>query len=100
MKLISSYKSLHNRNLGFIKILLDFVFLLSIAVMPSCKKLVEVSSPGTSLTSENVYKNDATATAVLTGIYTKITLPSPLSAGTIDAISLISALSADELTLY
>ena len=35
----------------------------------SCKKFVEVDAPVTSITGDNVYNNDATAIAVLTGIY-------------------------------
>jgi starch-binding outer membrane protein, SusD/RagB family len=65
----------------------------------SCAKLVEVPSPPTELTSDNVYTTDATAIAVLTGIYTEIATNSVQVGGTIDAISVISALSADELTL-
>ncbi len=66
----------------------------------SCKKLVEVPAPSTELSSDNVYTTDATAAAVLTGVYTEIALSSPLLAENIDALSLVSGLSADELTLY
>jgi hypothetical protein len=66
----------------------------------SCKKLVEVPPPVTELTSDNVYTNNATAAAVLTGIYTEMTEYSPLSAASLNSISLVSGLSADEFTLY
>src|SRR5580704_17978239 len=66
----------------------------------SCKKLVEVPAPATALTSDNVYNNDATAAAVLTGIYTEIASESATGGEGINSISLTSGLSADELTLY
>lgn len=65
-----------------------------------CKKLVEVPSPTTSLTSENVYTDDATAAAVLTGIYTNLSTRPILNGSILTAVSLVSGLSADELTLY
>src|SRR5258708_7406862 len=95
---MSQYNS-KNRKAAIVK-RSSILFLILIITQFGCKKLVEVLSPVTSLTSENVYENDATAAAVLTGIYTAMTVPSPLGTGTIDAISLISGLSADELTLY
>jgi hypothetical protein len=64
----------------------------------SCKKFVNVSAPITSVNSENVYTSDATAIAVLTGVYTNISAGG-LANGGISAISLFPALSADELTL-
>src|SRR6185503_15822823 len=67
----------------------------------SCKKLVEVPAPVTSLSSDNVYTNDATAAAVLTGIYTQLSMRSPTNgAASINSISLAAGLSADELTLF
>ena len=51
-------------------------FALSISmilmVLSGCKKLVEVSAPDTSINSANVYNTDATAAAVLTGMYTNM----------------------------
>jgi starch-binding outer membrane protein, SusD/RagB family len=65
-----------------------------------CKKLVTVGSPNTSLTSGNIYTDDATAASVLTGVYALLNTTTPLSGGTVNSISLVSGLSADELTLY
>ncbi len=70
-----------------------------ILIMTGCKKLVEVKAPVTSLTSENVYTNDATAAAVLTGLYSKISSGSWASPD-LTGISLKSGLSADELALF
>lgn len=80
--------------------MLSFILLGSFLILFSCKKLVEVPAPVTQLTSDNVYSNNATAAAVLTGIYTEMaTIPST-TVGTLSGISLGSALSADELTLF
>src|SRR6266516_2147539 len=82
------------------KIILAFQLIASLLIFSSCKKLVEVKAPSTSVTSDNVYTNDATAAAVLTGIYSILADFSPLRAQTINSISLVSGLSADELTLH
>ncbi|HWK08129.1 MAG TPA: RagB/SusD family nutrient uptake outer membrane protein [Puia sp.] len=80
-------------------------FLLTMAVglfifpQSSCTKLVEVEAPVTSTSEVNVYTSDATAAAVLTGIYTNIS-NSYFSNGGIASLSLFAGLSADELKLY
>jgi hypothetical protein len=60
----------------------------------SCNKLTDVGGPVNSTTNGNVFQNDATATAVVTGIYAKAMLPtiSFLNGG----ITIFPALSADE----
>ena len=95
----STYK-VHRTNIT-LGILLPIVIGIAFSTT-GCKKLVEVDAPVTSVNAANVYTNDATATAVLTGIYTKIsdynydlTLVDNIS-----GLSLFPALSADELTLY
>src|SRR5258708_22074203 len=85
---------------GIKNILWVGLFISLFSVLPGCKKLVEVKSPPTSLTSENIYADDATAASVLTGIYTNLS-SAPLIRGTsINSISLVSGLSADELALH
>jgi hypothetical protein len=74
-------------------IILLFLFTLVI-IQSSCKKFVEVEAPVTSLNTKNVYNIDATAAAVLTGLYMD------LSKGRGAVLSIIPALSADELTLF
>lgn len=64
-----------------------------------CKKLVEIEAPPTSLTGLNVYAADATASAVLTALYAKLSDPFASIAGGKDGISFLAALSADELAL-
>jgi hypothetical protein len=65
-----------------------------------CKKLVTVNAPTTSITSADVYTTDATAAAVLTGIYTNMSSGSLSFLQGIPSINFIAALSADEFTLY
>lgn len=78
--------------------------LLIICILPlisgfvSCRKFLEVDAPATSTNGRNVFNSDATATAVLTGIYAKIS--SSGVRGGLNAISVCSGLSADELTLF
>src|SRR5687767_4232495 len=79
-----------------------FLFCLSVLLIAqtSCKKFIEVEAPATSLTSDNVYQDDATAAAVLTNIYATLSGRSPMNGQNISSISLITGLSADELSLY
>lgn len=62
-----------------------------------CKKLVEVDAPYTSVTSDNVYSTDATAIAVITGLYANMSGGS-FATGT-GSLSVLSGLSADEYIL-
>lgn len=91
MKFFSHNK--RNRSLG-----IAVVIILS-SCLSGCKKLIEVNSPVTSINAANVYTTDATAAAVLTGIYTKIS-SSSFTNGGLTSLSLYPSLSADELTLY
>jgi starch-binding outer membrane protein, SusD/RagB family len=70
------------------------VFLIAIN-MSGCKKFLQVEVPSTSVSQDNVYNTDATAIAVLSGVYTDLV---SIVSGT-DGFSLLSGLSADELTL-
>ncbi len=74
-----------------------FVLLLS---TNSCRKFVEVAAPSTSLTGASVYASDATATSVLTGIYTRISSNFLRIPGSIPSLTLYAGLSSDEFTLY
>jgi hypothetical protein len=66
----------------------------------SCKKLIEVGAPVTSINSENVYSNDATAAAVLTGIYSRLSSNSIQAPESLTCMSFYPGLSSDELTLF
>ena len=83
-----------------IKNQISIVCLLVAFALLGCAKYVDVPPPSTSLTSENVYTDNTTAASVLTGIYTNISTNSPQLGQSVDAISLASGLSADELTLF
>ena len=67
--------------------------------LSSCKKYIEVEAPANQISSANVYTSDATAAAVLTDIYTKISRASFLTTG-ISSMPLLTGLSSDELTLF
>jgi len=65
----------------------------------ACKKFVDIQPPVTTISSGNVYNNDATAIAAITNIYVDISKRN-LPGGGITSLSLFPALSADELSLY
>lgn len=79
------------------KLILSFIIISIFAI--SCKKLVEIEPPITGVTGANVYASDATAAAVLTGLYTKIT-PVNNSQASLPFVSIYAGLSADELALW
>lgn len=78
--------------------LIIFVLMLSISYS-SCKKLVEAGPPVTSLSQENVYSDDATAIAVLTGVYSNLSNGN-FGGGDVIALSSLLGLSSDEYSLY
>jgi len=82
-------------------ILLKIVVLeLSFLILSSCKKFVEIDSPTTSISTTDVYNNDATAIGALTTLYANLGLANILSDSEPSSLSCIAGLSADELTLY
>lgn len=79
---------------------LCFPIALLYIIAIGCKKIVNVSSPITSITGASVFNSDATAIATLTGIYTNLSSANPTTAGGISSLSLYAGMSADELTLW
>jgi len=65
-----------------------------------CKKFVEVSSPDTNITQESAYKSDATAIAVLTGLYTTLSNEGGTSPTFTNISTTCAGLSSDEFTIY
>jgi len=65
----------------------------------SCKKIVEIDAPKTSLVDKTTFANNVTATAVLTGIYQKMATKSDFAVYT-GGISAMAGLSADEIKNY
>jgi len=74
-------------------------FIIACLTQISCKKMLSVPTPDTSISANNVYSNDATAISVLTGIYAQIS-SQRLTSGGVNSLSLLPSLSADELTLF
>lgn len=78
-------------------------FFLSFIWLPlllaGCTRFVEVAPPGISITGADVFTDDATAAAVLTGIYTNMS-SAGIDNGGLTSVSMLSSLSADELLLF
>ena len=72
---------------------------LATAALTGCSKLVNVTPPITSINTNNVYNDDATASAVLTGLYTNMMNSNSLTSGGLIDLTFYAGLSADELTL-
>jgi len=86
-------------NLKRFKIVMVCMMLLCMLILPSCKKFLEIDPPKDRLVENNVYETDATAAAVLTGVYQQMVNSGGFSSG-INGISLLSGLSADEFVNY
>ena len=78
-----------------------FILTITISLLSlNCKKLIEVNPPTTGVTGEIVFKSDATATAILTGLYTKMSGAGYPFGFDISTTSLSIGLSSDEFTLW
>lgn len=77
-------------------------FLLFLLPSMGCKKFVETDPPDTQANGSNVYANDPTAIAVMTGLYSSISRgnPGPNFASGTESFSLLCGLSADEYVLF
>lgn len=76
-------------------------FLFLVICVSSCKKLIEIDAPQTSINEENVYRSDVTAIAAVTSIYATLSDQSDAAGVTGNmSLSLLLGLSSDELTLY
>lgn len=95
-----------NRAIFYLKDLLSYVdkstavriVSVLLIINCSCKKFIEVQPPTTSINSINVFTNDASAIAVLTGIYTS--MANEVLPNGITAMAVLPSLSSDELSLY
>lgn len=72
-----------------------FSCLTIFALLPACKKFVEIAPPETKLVTASVFTNNASATAALTNIYTQM-----FSKSESYLISQADGLLSDELTNY
>jgi hypothetical protein len=75
-------------------------FLIVLITCVGCRKLVDIVPPPTRITGDNVYKNDITATAVLTGLYAQISRSAYTGNTGFANIGKLAALSSDELILW
>ena len=73
---------------------------LFVIVSPACNKLVQIPAPISNVNAANVYSSDATAIAVLTGIYANLSDGATTLASGKNSMSYLAGLSADEFTLY
>lgn len=84
--------------------LLNILILLSALLnLYSCKKLIDVKPPETSLTSENVFTSDAVAVSAATALYTNMcntNLTGPAAQPFFAGTSVFQGLKADELVLF
>ena len=73
------------------------ILLLSFCLMTSCKKLVEVGPPNSSLVTTSVFSSDETAIAAQLAVYAIL---APGNEGIIAGFEQYTAISSDELTNY
>jgi hypothetical protein len=66
-------------------------------ILSSCKKMISISKPVNSITTEGTFSTDATATSAVSGIYSKLINAGGPSFGN-GATTIYCGLSADELT--
>lgn len=76
-----------------------FLLVVSLVLFCSCKKFIDVPSPITSVTGQNVFNSNTTAAAVLTGVYTDMS-SSDFNSGGYESTSFFLGMAADELVLY
>ncbi|RQO75622.1 RagB/SusD family nutrient uptake outer membrane protein [Pedobacter sp. KBW06] len=68
----------------------------------SCKKFINIDPPNTQILSNLVFTSDATATAAVTGIYSRLagSEREGFASGGLSSITYLTALSSDELISY
>jgi len=77
-----------------------YILLTSSLAVLSCKKLVEVEPPQTTINGENVFENDKTATAAIQTIYIKMSREGLRTGSALNGmLSYYAGLSADEFGL-
>lgn len=84
-----------------IRFIIFTILASSIMVVPSsCKKFTDVPPPVTSISDAAVFTNDVTATAVITGMYSKTLTNGGFASGGANSVTLFAELSADNLVNY
>ncbi|MBO9571392.1 MAG: RagB/SusD family nutrient uptake outer membrane protein [Chitinophagaceae bacterium] len=74
------------------------VLSMLLQIVPGCKKLVEIPPPATLIASDNVFTNDETAIATLTGLYVEMSAPNAFGFTGNNGLSVIAGLSSDEFS--
>ncbi|HVW94413.1 MAG TPA: RagB/SusD family nutrient uptake outer membrane protein [Mucilaginibacter sp.] len=74
-----------------------YIYILVVLLLLGCKKFIEVDAPSTSINTEQVYKNDATAAAALTAIYIQLSQGDVTPGNGLTSVSIDCGLYADEL---
>lgn len=83
------------------KLIVILNFILIAILLSSCKKLVEVDGPTTSVNSKNVYNNNGTAIGAVSSLYVNMVYGSSIATpGNLISLSCIAGLSGDELDYY
>lgn len=76
------------------------IFLVACALLlQSCEEFLTIPSPKTQITAENLFKDEATATAAVDGIYSRMS-QSGFASGDVSSISYLVSLTSDELITY
>lgn len=84
------------------RISISSIFIVFLAGLASCKKLVTVAPPTTSIVSATVFSADASASAAVTGVYSRMmnTNSAGFASGSQNSVTFLGALAADELINY
>ncbi|MCS3800134.1 RagB/SusD family nutrient uptake outer membrane protein [Niastella sp. OAS944] len=90
---------INNSTIGYNKRLYSTMLLTSIFISFSCKKSVEIPPPTNSIAQNAVFTTNATAIAVLTGIYSRMSSSTDMTFTGGQSITFLTSLSGDELTL-
>jgi len=90
-----NYSSLRNKGLCTLSL-----YTILFAFFCSCKKYVQVDPPATVLVNSTVFENEATATAAILGIYSKMMESSNNFSQGSQSFTLLSGLYSDEFNNY
>ncbi|SRR5579862_347878 len=80
----------------YLRTIFIITIILIISVVSSCKKFVDIPSPPNKLLASDVFSNDASATGLVTGIYTRMMISTGFASGSYESVTQLSGLSADE----
>lgn len=70
------------------------------AALSSCEGLLDIDPPTSKVSADILFRDDATATSTVTGIYVEMLKPGTFSSGSAQSLMALTALSSDELVNY